>query len=56
MKPMIINGQWRVVYDGALDWVKQRGLANQPASNIIFESYDDAYAYLDSIRDYTWCF
>lgn len=51
MKPEKINGQWRIVYDGQLDWVRDSGLAGKPANNIIFESLDDALAYLDKFED-----
>ena len=51
MKPEKINGQWRIVYDGHLDWVKRAGLAGKPINSIIFDSIDDAWAYLDKIED-----
>lgn len=47
MKPEKINGQWRLVYDGNLDWVNRAGLAGKLATDIVFDSWDDAMAYLD---------
>lgn len=49
MIPRIINGQWRIVYCGALEWVRRRGLANKPVNDTIYDSYEDASAYLDSL-------
>lgn len=51
MIPKYINGQWRVVYDDRLDWVKQRGLAGKPCNDIVFDSLDDALAYIDKFEE-----
>ena len=50
MKPEKINGQWRLVYDGRLDWVNRAGLAGKLASDLVFDSLDDAWAYLDKFE------
>lgn len=51
MIPAVVNGQWRVVYDGRLDWVKKRGLAGKPCTDIIFNSWDDACSYIDKMEE-----
>ena len=51
MKPEKINGQWRIVYDGHFNWIKRAGLAGKPVNNMIFDSLDDAWAYLDKFED-----
>lgn len=51
MKPGIIDGQIRIVYDERLEWVKRRGLGGKPANGIIFSSLDDAWAWLDKFED-----
>lgn len=51
MIPKKINGQWRVVYDDRLEWVKQRGLAGKPRTDTVFDSLDDAWAYIDKFDD-----
>lgn len=51
MIPKLINGQWRVVYDGHLDWVKRRGLAGKPCNSKVFESEEDALAYIDKFEE-----
>jgi hypothetical protein len=47
MKPEIIKGQWRIVYDGHFDWVRRAGLAGKLASDLVFSSWADAMSYLD---------
>ena len=49
MKPKLIDGVWRVVYDDRLEWVKRRGLGGKPVTGVIFSSVDDAWAWLDKI-------
>lgn len=51
MIPKLINGQWRVVYDGRLDWVKRRGLAGEPCNGLVFNDEDGAWAYIDKFED-----
>lgn len=49
MKPSVINGEIRIVYDGRLDWVRRRGLSNKVVNDIKFSSYEDAWSYLDKM-------
>lgn len=49
MKPELIDGVWRVVYDDRLEWVRRRGLGGKPVTGVVFSSYDDAWAWLDKI-------
>lgn len=49
MKPELIDGVWRVVYDGRLEWVRRRGLGGKPVTGVVFSSYGDAWAWLDKI-------
>lgn len=51
MKPKMIDGQWRVVHDGHVQWKKDRGLADKPCTDTVFDSLDDALAYIDKFED-----
>lgn len=50
MKPSVINGKIRIVYDGHFDWVRRRGLSGKPFNDIVFSSFDDAWSYLDKMK------
>lgn len=51
MKPALINNQIRIVWDSFYTWVKARGIGGQPVNELIFNTFEDAYAYLDKFEE-----
>ena len=51
MKPAIVNNQIRIVWDAFYDWVKARGIGGQPVNDMVFDTFEDAYAYLDKFEE-----
>lgn len=51
MKPALINNQIRIVWDSFYTLVKARGIGGQPVNELIFNTFEDAYAYLDKFEE-----